>query len=45
MILFAGGDLPGIKYIIWFAFLVYAAIFGFGAGYLIYFFIRKRRKK
>ncbi len=45
MAFFAGGDLPGFKYIFGFIFLVYATVVGFGVSYLIYFFINKRRKK
>lgn len=45
MILFAGGDLPGFKYIFWFALVAYATVIGSGVGYLIYFFVRKRKNK
>lgn len=45
MAFFAGGDLPGFKYIFGFIFLVYAALIGFGLSYLIYFFIKKLMKK
>jgi hypothetical protein len=43
--LLAGGDLPGARYIAWFIYLIYAAGFGFLVCYLIYFYIKKRKKK
>ena len=44
MAYFAGGDLPGFKYIFWFIFLVYVALVGSGVSYLIYFFAKRRKK-
>lgn len=44
MFLFHGGDLPGIQYIVLAVFVGYALVIGFGIGYLLYFFLWKKRK-